>query len=175
MAQNLRAVPSQASDYKNASRRANQIVSEIGTLDFQGNTLPHSWFKTPLLRKVTKHGPKQYLLATLILGEVVYWYRPEERADEETQETYYQRRFVLDMFRTAYIQLARKFGVSKDQTIAAVDFLVKQGLLRREFRTIRGPHVPLSNVLFLEPVVGKVREITRKLTKEELAGWGEDE
>lgn len=173
--QNLRAVPPQADDYKAAQRRANQIVSDIGTLDFQGNTLPHSWFKTPLLRKVTKHGSKQYLLATLILGEVVYWYRPEERSDEDTQETYYVRRFERDMFRTAYIQLARKFGVSKEQATAAVDFLVKRGLLRREFRTVRGNHPPLSNVLFLEPVVGKVREITRKLTKEELAGWGEED
>lgn len=96
------------------------------------------------------------------------------RRSEETQETHYFRKFKRDMFRTSYTQLGNKFGVSKKQATAAVSFLVKQGLLRRELRTVRETSVPLSNVLFLEPVVSKVKQITRKLTKEELSGWDDE-
>lgn len=44
-----------------------------------GNVTPITWYKTLL-----SPGGKPYLIAVIILSDIVYWYRAKETRDEET-------------------------------------------------------------------------------------------
>ena len=56
----------------------NNIVLQIGQMNFRGNVIDHGWFKT-----LTLDNGKPNMVAISILGEVVYWYKPTEERDEQ--------------------------------------------------------------------------------------------
>ena len=56
----------------------NIIVDAMGSINISGNIVPAIWYST-----ITKENGKPYLLAIVILADIVYWYRPSEVRDQE--------------------------------------------------------------------------------------------
>lgn len=56
----------------------NEIVDAMGSINISGNIIPAVWYRT-----ITKENGKPYLLAIVILADIVYWYRPSEVRDQE--------------------------------------------------------------------------------------------
>ena len=57
----------------------NEIVDAMDSINISGNIIPAIWYKT-----ITKENGKPYLLAIVILADIVYWYRPSEVRDQGT-------------------------------------------------------------------------------------------
>lgn len=139
----------------------NKAVDAIGELNFSGNIIPHSWYQ-----HITFENGKADLSAIVILSEIVYWYRPQEVLDESSGKLLgYRRKFRADKLQRSYQSLADKFGLTKGQASAAVHRLESLGLLTIEFRTVtihsaESGDVMLYNVVFLEPIVERLKEIT---------------
>ena len=57
----------------------NGIVDAMGSINITGNIIPAVWYRT-----ITKENGKPYLLAIVILADIVYWYRPSEVRDQGT-------------------------------------------------------------------------------------------
>ena len=129
---------------------------EISKINFSGNIIPKSWFKS-----IKFPSGKADLLAINILAEVVYWYRLEQVCDEATGKAVgYKQRFKADKLQRSYQSFADMFGVSKRQIKAAIDRLKNQEFLKTEFRTVHSGNAIMTNVLFLEPVPKNVLNIT---------------
>ena len=76
----------------------------------------------------------------------------------------YKKKFKADKLQRNYDQLSEQFGFSKNQVRRAIKRLEKQGLITVEFRNITTKTgMKLSNVMFIEPVPQKIKEITHKL------------
>lgn len=61
------------------------VAKQITKLSFKGDIIPHSWYQhIRKSDKKTKQGDKPYLLAIMILANIIYWYRLEEVRDEST-------------------------------------------------------------------------------------------
>ena len=140
----------------NRSKEATATVRAIGELHFEGNIVPHSFYNRPELRNA--RGIAQHI-SIMILADVLYWYRParqrEEARDQHPKTT---RKFSADKLQRSYAQYVELLGISKQQAVGAVKFLVDRGLLHREFRQIRtSDGNKLSNVMFVEPVVEAVK------------------
>ncbi|HHX67840.1 MAG: hypothetical protein WAO56_07430 [Miniphocaeibacter sp.] len=48
----------------------NDTVDEIGKLNFIGDIVPHTWYKT-----ILRENNKTYLNTIIILVDIVHWYR----------------------------------------------------------------------------------------------------
>ena len=127
-------------------KSGNSIVDRIGEMNFKGNIIHEAWYST-----IRKKNNKAYILAILILSEIVYWYRPREERDEESGCTVcWKKRFQGDKLKKSYDSLAEKFGSTKDAVRDAVSFLCSLGVIDREFRTITlADGTRLGNVMFL--------------------------
>lgn len=124
-------------------------VDAVGRLHFEGNIIPHAWYKA-----ITFPDGKTDLAAIVILAEIVYWYRPTVERDEATGEIVsVRKKFKADMLQRSYDSFAEQFGLTKRQCQDAVARLIKRGLLTRELRTVETPQGKLSNVPFFAPVV----------------------
>ncbi|MFC5775133.1 conserved phage C-terminal domain-containing protein [Ectobacillus antri] len=132
----------------------NSKVFEINALHFHGNIIDDGWFLN--IRK----GKKPYMLAIMILGEIVYWYRPTVSRDEETDQTVFKQKFKADKLQRSYKQFAQKYDVSRDVVKAACDHLVEMKLITTEFRTIVVNGSALNNVMFVEPVPEEIKKIS---------------
>lgn len=139
---------------------ATNTVEQIGQISFEGNILPSSWFSNIK----TKAG-KPDSIAIILLSDIVYWYRPTEARDESTGLVVgYKKKFKADKLQRNYDQLSEQFGFSKNQVRRAIKRLEKQGLIIVEFRNITTKTgMKLSNVMFIEPVPQKIKEITHKV------------
>ncbi len=133
---------------------ATRVVCELASLNFVGNIIPAAWFQHPLL-KTSGKSPKTHTNAVLILSEIIYWYRPMRPRDEATGREKLCRKFKADKLQKSYQQLADYFGLTKKQVRDAIAFLKERGIITVELRDLPG----LSNVMFLEPVVAKVKEL----------------
>lgn len=134
----------------------NEIVDRLSTMNFSGNIISPNWFKTVLNDK-----GKPYLLAILILSEIVYWYRPVEVRDEETGEFIgYRTKFKNDLLQKSYQNLAEYYHVSKRQVTAAIVALEKIGVIKRVFREVRKDGKLYNNVLFIQLHPDKLQELT---------------
>jgi hypothetical protein len=133
------------------------IVHAIGEINFRGNVIPHNWFG-----HLRRENGKANLNATVILSEIVYWYRPTVVKDEATGEVLEERKkFKADKLQRNYQSFADQFGLTKRQAKAAIKFLVDKGVITIEFRHLTTPQgTKLFNVLYLEPVIGKLKFIT---------------
>ncbi|SCY31251.1 hypothetical protein SAMN02910370_02091 [Lachnospiraceae bacterium XPB1003] len=127
-------------------KSGNSIVDRIGEMNFKGNIIHEAWYST-----IRKKNNKAYILAILILSEIVYWYRPREERDEESGCTVcWKKRFQGDKLKKSYDSLAEKFGSTKDAVRDAVSFLCSLGVIDREFRTVTlADGTRLGNVMFL--------------------------
>ncbi len=124
----------------------NPIVDAVGAINFQGDIIPHAWFKNILLKT-----GKPDLQAIVILGRIVYWYRPTTVFNESTGAVIgTKRKFKADLLQQSYEALANYFGLSKNQVKDATDRLVALGVIQKHFRTIEVYNsTPLNNVLFI--------------------------
>ena len=138
-------------------------VEAMEQIALEGNVIPMSWFKTI---KKAPNG-RVNLLAVNLLGDIVYWYRPTVLRDEDTNEVVSKsKRFKADKLQRSYSQIMEMFGVKDKDTVKdAVDLLVELGLITREFRTIEVGKVKMNNVMFLEPVPAKIREISYRVNR----------
>uniref|UniRef100_UPI003EBA2434 DnaD domain-containing protein n=1 Tax=Bacillus cytotoxicus TaxID=580165 RepID=UPI003EBA2434 len=128
---------------------------QIGQMNFRGNVIDHGWFKA-----LTLDNGKPYMVAITILGEVVYWYKPTEVRDEQSNQVRYKQKFKADMLQKSYQQLADSFGFTKRQVKDACDYLKDIGLVRIEFRTILVNGTCCNNVMFIEPIPENIRKIS---------------
>lgn len=134
----------------------NHIVDEMAEIQITGNVIPPQWYKTILYPS-----GKPYLTAIVILSDIVFWYRPQLVRDESSgQLTEVKKRFRADLLQRSYEQLSEQFGISKREATNAIIALEKLGVVNRIFRTISAGGVTSSNILFLELIPSKVKELT---------------
>ena len=125
----------------------NVIVDAMGAINISGNVIPAIWYRT-----VTKENGKPYLLAIVILADIVYWYRPSEVRDQGTGQILgWKKKFSEDILRQSYQYYADLFGESKKTVKTAMDKLEKLQVIRREFRTVSyGDGLVCNNVMYVE-------------------------
>ncbi|GIN13164.1 hypothetical protein J26TS2_30310 [Shouchella clausii] len=137
----------------------NERVMQIAQINFKGNVIDHGWYEA-----ITMKNGKPYMVAIVLLSEIVYWYRPTEVRDEQTNEIIYKQKFSSDKLQKSYQQLADTFGFTKRQIKDACDHLKRLGLIETEFRTVNIKGIPNSNVLFIEPVPEAIKAISKLYT-----------
>lgn len=142
---------------KLAYSTGNAIVDEVSEMNFSGNVVPLTWFKTML-----GESGKPMLLAIDLLADIVYWYRPKEIRDEGTGDLIgFQKRFKADLLQRSYRQIEQRFGVTKKQARTALDYLCKIGVIRKHLRNeLTSDGTPLHNNMYLELVPEKLKELT---------------
>lgn len=134
----------------------NNIVDEVGQMNFSGNITPEIWYKTIINDK-----GKPHLLAITILSDIVYWYRPSEVRDESTGAVTYKKRFhANDFLQRSYAQLTDKFNISKAQARDAINLLESLGVIKKHLRNINTINGSLSNVMYLELIPKRLKELT---------------
>lgn len=131
-------------------------VRQISELHFSGNVTPEAWYKN-----IKLPNGKVDLISITILADIIYWYRMSDVRDETTgQLVAYKKKFWSDKLQRSYSSIADKFGLTKQQATNSVHRLVALGLITREFRTINRYGNQINNILFLEPIVSKIKEIS---------------
>ena len=142
---------------KLAYSTGNAIVDEVSEMNFSGNVVPLTWFKTML-----GESGKPMLLAIDLLADIVYWYRPKEIRDEGSGDLIgFQKRFKADLLQRSYRQIEQRFGVTKKQARTALDYLCKIGVIRKHLRNeLTSDGTPLHNNMYLELVPEKLKELT---------------
>lgn len=129
-------------------------VIEIGKIHFEGNIIPHPWY-----RHITFPSGKPDLPAIIILAEIVYWYRPYQTLNQ-CGKPLLRKRFDGDMFQCSAAYYEKKFGLTKDQTRKALKRLEDGGYIRREYRDIVRQGIRMNCVMFVEPVPPAILAIT---------------
>lgn len=131
-------------------------VAAIGQLHFEGNIIPHTWYKA-----ITFPNGRTDLNAIVILAEIVYWYRPTVELDEATGEIVaIRKKFTADKLQRSYQQFADKLGLTRRQCEDAVARLVDHGLVTKETRTVKTSTGTMGNVLYVEPVAAAIQRIS---------------
>lgn len=139
-----------------------RAVIEIGKINFEGNIIPHEWY-----RRITLPSGKPDLPAITILAEIVFWYRPIQTLDRSGKPIKL-RRFYGDKFQSSAAYYEEKFGLTKDQTRKALKRLADGGYIRREYREVIRQGIRMNNVMFMEPVPAKIMEITHPAERVEV-------
>lgn len=140
------------SHYKNVEREMpTPDVLAVGKLKFTGNIIPHTW--KDHIRKPNARAEGGYVvdaIAMCVLAEIVFWYRPTEIKDEESNgEVYWKKKFWGDKLQLSYDKLSDSLGFSKNQIRDALIVLEDIGVVNREFRTVVINGTKLHNVLYL--------------------------
>ena len=133
------------------------IVKAIGEISFEGNLVPQSWNHW---LKVFNGGKTSGVIpiASLILSDIVYWYRPTKVDDEKSGLVEgYKAKFAADKLQRSYNAIAEQQAITKTQAKNAVKMLEDAGVITVEFRTIDVRGTKLGNVMFLEPVPAIVK------------------
>ena len=135
----------------------NEIVDAMGTINISGNIVPSVWYKT-----ITKESGKPYLLAIVILADIVYWYRPTEVRDQGTGHILgWKKKFSEDILRQSYQYYSELFGESKKTVKMALDRLEQLKVIRREFRTVAfGEGLVSNNVMYVELIPDTLYRLT---------------
>ena len=147
-----------------------ETVNRMCRLQFTGNVIPSTWYHT-----IKKETGKPNLNAIIILADIVYWYKPTEIRDEGTGQVIgVRKKFKSDLLQRSYQQISEQFGISKKEATNAVVFLEKLGVVKRVFRTISMNGIVVNNVLYLELIVDRLKELTYpEETGADPAGSGE--
>ena len=136
----------------------NPVVEKIGQLHFDGNITPHSWYKSPLLQN---EKGKPNLVATTLLADIVYWYRPTLIRDEVSNaEIGRKQKFAADKLQKHYANWGEGFGLTLRQVEDAVAFLKRNGLITVEVRAVTTDRGTMPRCAFIEPVYEAIRAIT---------------
>ncbi|KSU60371.1 hypothetical protein AS034_16140 [[Bacillus] enclensis] len=131
-----------------------KVVDQVGNMKIEGNLVPHLWYKN-----ITYASGKAHFVAITLLADILYWYRPTLVRDESGDVIGTRTKFKGDMLQKSYQAFSDTYGFTKRQVKEAVDFLVENHLLIREFRTITTSSIVLSNVMYVQPVAGNVNKV----------------
>jgi uncharacterized protein YjbJ (UPF0337 family) len=137
----------------------NAAVIKMASLHITGNIIDLKWFKHLKLEN-----GKPDSVGILLLGDIVYWYRPIEVRDEETGLiTGYRKKFAADKLQRSYGAFAEAYGYTKDQVKDALNRLEAKKVIDLDFRhpTINGQK--LGNVLYIGLNVDRLAEISLPL------------
>jgi len=136
---------------------AMDIVMQVGEMHFEGNIIPQSWFE-----HLKYPSGKPYLTAIVILSEIVYWFRPREIRDERTgRPICYEKKFKGDALQRSYESFANQFGFTKREATDAIKYLVNEGIIRTELRTVTFDNkFKFPNVMFIIVEPNRLRDIT---------------
>ena len=130
-------------------------IEQMHQMNFTGNVIPHIWYS-----KIKLLNGNPDLLGIIILAEICYWYRPTEIRDELTGKLVgVKKKFAADMLQRSLSSFEKQFGATKKRVAEALKRLEALGLIVKERRTIETAMGRIGNVLFLAPVVSKLREI----------------
>ena len=133
-----------------------EIVKAIAQIHFEGNIIPHEWF-----RHIKLPSGNTDITGIILLAEIVYWYRPVTAIDEETgQQVTVRKKFKGDMFQSSIGYYKEKFGLTEDQVRKALKRLEDGGFIVRDYRDVVQRGVKMTNVTFVEPVPARILEIT---------------
>jgi DnaD/phage-associated family protein len=130
------------------------VVDQVGEMKIEGNLVPHLWYKN-----ITFSNGKAHFVAITLLADILYWYRPTIVRDKNGDVIGTRTKFKGDMLQKSYQAFADTYGFTKRQVKEAIDFLVDNHLLIREFRTITTASIVLSNVMYVQPVAGNVQKV----------------
>jgi hypothetical protein len=73
-------------------------VKAMAKINISGDIIPKIWYK-----KLKYPSGKPYLIAIIILSDIVYWYRPTEIRDENTGSIIgYKKKFKADKLQRNY-------------------------------------------------------------------------
>lgn len=134
----------------------NETVDRLSRIRLTGNVIPPAWYRT-----ILRDTGKPYLIAIVILSDIVYWYRAAEVRDEGSGQLLgYRKRFKADLLQRSYQQMADQFGITKRDATNAVVELEKLGVVRRVFRTLTANGQSIPNVLFLDLDVDVLERLT---------------
>lgn len=134
----------------------NDTVDRLSRIRLTGNVIPPAWYRT-----ILRDTGKPYLIAIVILSDIVYWYRAAEVRDEGSGQLLgYRKRFKADLLQRSYQQIAEQFGITKRDATNAVVELEKLGVVRRVFRTLTSNGQSIPNVLFLDLDVDILERLT---------------
>lgn len=149
----------------------NPIVDAVGKINLSGNIIPEAWYQTILKDNTNKPD----LLAILILGEIVYWYRPIIEKDEFSNQITYKKKFQADILQKSYKQLESKFGCSKRQAQESIRTLERLGVIQREVRVVEFAESGINNALFIRLIPEALFDITypKNIEKSINAGGGD--
>jgi len=136
----------------------NEVSYQMGTLNYEGNMTPHSWFQ-----HIKRKNKKTDSIAINLLSEIVYWYRPY--CVREGSREIWKKKYIADILQKSYAELEEKFGYTKDQMRDSFKLLQNLGLVLLEFRTVHKNGVTNSNVMFIRVFPEKIKEITESELK----------
>ncbi|MBV2190198.1 MULTISPECIES: hypothetical protein [Providencia] len=136
-----------------------ETVNQIGRMNITGNVIPANWW-----HHIKMPSGKPDNIGIILLSEIIYWYRPAEIRDEFTGELQgWRKRFQSDKLQRSYQSFADQFGFTKREVTEAIKRLKAKGVITLEFRTINTVSGPCNNVVFIEPVVECIHEITNSI------------
>jgi hypothetical protein len=139
-------------------------------VNLTGNVVPVSWFEN-----LTFDNGKPQISAIMILADICYWFRPTEVRDEASGKLLgYEQKFKADKLQKQYKGYVELFGFGKDEVKNAFKFLENEGLIEREFRNIVVQGLHLSNVMFIDLNIDRVKEITYLNSNQKTTGGYSD-
>ena len=141
------------------NHQINPVCQQMLNCRLTGNITPISWY-----RNILTESGKPDVVAIILLSDILYWYTPIMTRDEHTGDVIgIQQKFQADKLQKTYQEYADIFGFSKNQIKNAIDNLVSQNLITREFRHIKtGSGLAITNVMYIEPNIDKIVEIFNK-------------
>jgi DnaD/phage-associated family protein len=147
----------------------NTTVIKMASLHITGNIIDLKWFK-----HLTLENGKPDSLGILLLGDIVYWYRPIEVRDEETGLiTGYRKKFAADKLQRSYGAFAEAYGYTKDQVKDALKRLEDAKVIDLDFRHPVINDVKFGNLLFIGLNVDRLAEISTPLPSLNGIGGGQ--
>jgi DnaD/phage-associated family protein len=147
----------------------NATVIKMASLHITGNVIDLKWF-----RHLKLESGKPDSLGILLLGDIVYWYRPIEVRDEETGSiTGYRKKFAADKLQRSYGAFAEAYGYTKDQVKDALGRLEDARIIDLDFRHPMIGGQKLGNVLFVGLNVDRLAEISSPLSPLNGIGYGD--
>lgn len=148
----------------------NPIVDKVAQIHFSGNVIPKTWSD-----KIVYKNGKPNLAAMYLLADIVYWYRPTEERDENGQYIRFKKKFAdREYLQKSYAQISNELGITSNQAKAAVLTLEKDyGVIKRHFKRIETNNgMVIPNVMFIELLPDKLRELTYGTTENNDCGGG---
>ncbi|ODN40939.1 hypothetical protein [Piscirickettsia litoralis] len=133
----------------------NGEIEGLITQKFEGNLMPHIWYKN--LR--TSAGMAD-IVAITILADIVYWYRPRAIQEDDGTVTYHKRfKGLSKWFRPGYF--STKFGLTSRQVDDALRRLKKQGIIKYKKENVATDDgSTYFGAMRVEPIIDKVLEIS---------------
>ncbi|MCD8073666.1 MAG: DUF6017 domain-containing protein [Lachnospiraceae bacterium] len=130
-------------------------MDKVAEMNLTGNRIPASWFLT--IKKATG---KPNMNAIVVLSDIVYWYQPEKILDDDGKLIGYKKRFSGEYLNRSYLQISKRYGISKRDATNAIIALEKLGVVTRMFQTVFLGGNVYPNVLFLRLDAGRLFELT---------------